>query len=58
MSDTDSTYNISEDIWNRKYRFAGGNDVPADKDMEATMRRVAKACAAGEKDSKKWQKRV
>ena len=56
MSDTGSTYNISEDIWNRKYRFAGGNDVPADKDMEATMRRVATACAAGEKDSKKWQK--
>jgi ribonucleoside-diphosphate reductase alpha chain len=56
MSDTGSTYNISEDIWNRKYRFAGGNDVPEDKDIEATMRRVAKACAAGEKDSKKWKK--
>ena len=56
MSDTGSTYNISEDIWNRKYRFAGGNDVPEDKSIEETMYRVAKACAAGEKDSKKWQK--
>jgi len=55
MTDTGSTYSISEDIWNRKYRFAGGNDIPEDKDMEGTMRRVAKACAAGEKDSKKWQ---
>ena len=56
MSDTGSTYNISEDIWNRKYRFGGGNDVPEDKNIEETMYRVAKACAAGEKDSKKWQK--
>ena len=56
MTDTGSTYNISEDIWNRKYRFTGGNDVPADETMEDTMRRVAKACAAQEEDKEKWQK--
>jgi len=56
MPDTGSTYDIAEDIWNRKYRFSGGEDAPADKTMEDTMRRVAKACAAGEKDSDKWQK--
>ncbi len=54
MSNTAGTYNISEDIWNRKYRYAGSDELPEDKSMEDTMRRVAAACAASEKDSKKW----
>ena len=55
MSKAVSTYSISEDIWNRKYRYSGGDEFPEDKSIGDTMRRVAKACAAGEKDSKKWQ---
>ncbi|UDQ96606.1 adenosylcobalamin-dependent ribonucleoside-diphosphate reductase [Lentisphaerota bacterium WC36G] len=50
-------YNISDDIWNRKYRYQGKADVPKDESIEATFKRVAKACAAKEKDSKKWEKK-
>jgi len=57
MTKTAGTYNISEDIWNRKYRYTGGDEFPEDKSIDDTMRRVAKACAAGEKDSKKWGKK-
>ena len=52
-----STYSISEDIWKRKYRYAGDDETPGDKSLKDTMLRVAKACAAGEKEKKKWQKK-
>ncbi len=55
MPDNGSTYNISTDIWNRKYRYKGGEEFPEDKTPDDTMRRVAKACAAAEKDSEKWE---
>jgi ribonucleoside-diphosphate reductase alpha chain len=57
MSENGSTYNISTDIWNRKYRYKGGEEFPEDKNIDDTMCRVAKACAAAEKDSKKWQQK-
>lgn len=54
MSGTGGSYNISEDIWNRKYRYTGGEEVPEDKSIDETMCRVARACAAAEKDSETW----
>ena len=50
-------YNISEDIWNRKYRYMGKAEVPKDKSITATFMRVAKACASNEQDKKKWEKK-
>ena len=55
MPENGSTYNISTDIWNRKYRYKGGEEFPEDKTLEDTMLRVAKACAAAEEDSEKWE---
>ncbi len=50
-------YSISQDIWSRKYRYGGSPEVPADKTVKDTMKRVAKACAANEKEPAKWQKK-
>ena len=44
-------FDISLDIWERKYRYKGGDGVAADKSIQNTFERVAKACAA--KDSRK-----
>ena len=52
----DTRYDISEDIWNRKYRYQGGDDTPEDKSVDETMRRVAVNIAESEKDNKRWQK--
>lgn len=49
-------YNIAEDIWNRKYRYQGSDDIAEDKSIEETMRRVAVNIAKGEKDEKRWTK--
>ena len=54
MAEIDSSYSISEDIWNRKYRYSGNNDIPADNSLDETMCRVARACAEAEEDSTKW----
>jgi ribonucleoside-diphosphate reductase alpha chain len=51
-----AAYSISEDIWNRKYRYAGSEDCVADGSVKETMLRVARACAEPEKDSEKWRK--
>ncbi|NCD35257.1 MAG: adenosylcobalamin-dependent ribonucleoside-diphosphate reductase [Spartobacteria bacterium] len=56
MTANGNDYSISEDIWSRKYRFAGSRDVPEDRDVQATLRRVAGACAAAEEDREKWTK--
>ncbi len=45
------TYDISLDIWDRKYRYKGGDGARPDKTILDSFKRVAKACA--EKDSRK-----
>lgn len=52
-------YSISEDIWSRKYRYQGSEEegIPADESIEATMKRVAKAIAAGESKKVFYQKK-
>jgi ribonucleoside-diphosphate reductase alpha chain len=52
----DTRYDISNDIWNRKYRYKGSEDTPEDKSIEETMMRVAVNVSEGEKDKKRWQK--
>ena len=49
-------YNISKDIWDRKYRFKGNEVVTEDFTVDDTWKRVAKAVASKEKDSKHWEK--
>ena len=49
-------YNISKDIWNRKYRFQGNENTTEDFTIEDTWKRVAKSVASKEKDAKLWEK--
>jgi ribonucleoside-diphosphate reductase alpha chain len=49
-------YDISKDIWSRKYRFKGNESITEDFTVEDTWRRVAKAVASKEKDPKQWEK--
>ncbi|WP_176012391.1 adenosylcobalamin-dependent ribonucleoside-diphosphate reductase [Victivallis sp. Marseille-Q1083] len=51
-----ATYNISEDIWQRKYRYQGSDTIPPDGSLEETMQRVARAAAANEPESERWRK--
>ncbi len=46
---------IAEQIWDMKYRNKSGGGVPVDTTVEDSWRRVAKAMAAHEQDSKKWE---
>lgn len=46
-----SAYDVSLDIWDRKYRYKGGDGARPDKTIADTFKRVAKACA--EKDPRK-----
>lgn len=50
-------YDISSEIWAKKYRYSGNGSGKPDKDVADTMKRVAKACASREKDKKHWEKR-
>lgn len=52
-------YSISEDIWSRKYRYMGSEEegIPADENIEATMKRVAKAVASSESKKVFYQKK-
>ena len=49
-------YDISYEIWSKKYRYQGGGDAAKDNSPEDTFKRVAHAIAANEKDSGKWEK--
>lgn len=49
-------YDISHEIWSKKYRYQGCAEVQKDETPEDTFRRVAKAISANEKDSAKWEK--
>ena len=48
-------YDISKDIWERKYRFKGNEVLPEDGIVEDTWKRVAKAVASKEKRKKFWE---
>jgi ribonucleoside-diphosphate reductase alpha chain len=53
---------ISQQIWDMKYRLRGPANgpiagEPIDKTIEDTWRRVARACAAPEKDPEQWAAR-
>lgn len=49
-------FDISEEIWNRKYRYQGSLTIPEDKTVSDTWKRVAGAAAANEKNQKHWEK--
>jgi len=46
---------ISEEIWERKYRYDGMGDAPEDTCYEDTWKRIAGAAAEKEKDPKLWE---
>jgi ribonucleoside-diphosphate reductase alpha chain len=48
---------ISQQIWDMKYRLKGPTGAPIDKTIEDSWRRVARACAAPEKDPERWAER-
>ncbi len=54
MSNERPIYDIGTEIWNRKYRYHGSEDVPEDKTKNDTILRVARAAAAKEKDREYW----
>jgi len=54
--DESNFYDISNDIWNRKYRFKGNENASEDKTPKETMNRVAMSIAASEKDKSRWEK--
>ena len=48
---------ISQEIWSRKYRFAGGKGHAADASVSDTFWRVARAAASVEKGGKRGQEK-
>ncbi len=48
---------ISQRIWDMKYRFREADGSPVDADLDATLRRIAQALAAPEKDPALWAAR-
>jgi len=53
---------ISQQIWDMKYRLKGPANgpiagEPIDKTIEDTWRRIARACAAPERDPAHWAER-
>ena len=56
MGTEQSKYDISHEIWSKKYRYQGGEEVAKDNSPDDTFNRVAHAIAANEKDSAKWEK--
>ncbi len=48
---------VADEIWRRKYRFAGSDAVPADADIDASFWRVARAAAASETGGKRAQEK-
>lgn len=49
--------NISERIWDMKYRLKSAAGKPVDKSLEDTWRRVARSLAAPEADPDLWEQR-
>lgn len=48
---------IADQTWQNKYRFAGGGELPPDKTIQDSWRRVAQALASVEKDPGVWEKK-
>lgn len=48
---------ISQQIWDMKYRFKRQDGTPVDETVEQSWRRVAKALAEPEQDPARWSKR-
>ncbi len=48
---------IAESIWDMKYRLKALDGTPIDRTVEDTWRRVARALAAPEADSRAWEER-
>lgn len=46
---------LSHQIWDMKYRFKSPDGTPIDQTFQDTWRRIARATAACEKDSKHWE---
>lgn len=46
---------IGLDIWNRKYRYQGEGQTPADSNYEDMWRRIARAAAANEEKKALWE---
>ncbi len=47
---------IAEQIWDMKYRLKDADGTPADRSIEDTWRRIARALAAVEADPARWEK--
>ena len=56
MTAEQGKYDISSEIWSKKYRYHGGGDLPKDNTPDDTFKRVAHAIAANEADPAKWEK--
>ena len=56
MTAEQGKYDISYEIWSKKYRYHGGGDLPKDNTPDDTFRRVAHAIAANEADPGRWEK--
>ncbi|MBM3570124.1 MAG: adenosylcobalamin-dependent ribonucleoside-diphosphate reductase [Alphaproteobacteria bacterium] len=48
---------ISQQVWDMKYRLKGADGVVADRTVEDTWRRVARAAAQAERDPAAWEER-
>ena len=49
-------YDISNDIWNRKYRFKGNDEAGGDHSVEDTWKRIAHTIGKCEEKSDYWEK--
>ena len=48
-------YDIGGEIWNRKYKYHGSTEIPADITPDDSFRRVAKAAASKEENKSYWE---
>ena len=50
-------YDIAGEIWNRKYKYHGSAEIPADITPDDSFRRVAKAAASKEANKTYWEEK-
>ena len=55
MSKASNVYDVSSDIWKRKYQFRGNGDIKADTCIQDTWNRVAAALAEVEEKPDYWK---
>ena len=56
-SESQCKYDISAEIWSKKYRYNGCGDAPKDNTPDDSFRRVARAIASNEKEPAKWEEK-